>query len=74
LDLESLDQMIARTSLVVRSQNRIVTDEDAANVAARRRCLASEKKAAQDEALRLQLELHEEKSRMSRRAEVGPLS
>jgi hypothetical protein len=34
-DLESLDQMIARTPLAVRSQNRIVTDEDAANVAAR---------------------------------------
>ena len=34
-DRESLDQMIARTPLAVRSQNRIVTDEDAANVAAR---------------------------------------
>ena len=33
--------------------------------------LAREKKAAQDEVLRLQLELHEEKSRMSRGAVVG---
>jgi hypothetical protein len=33
--------------------------------------LAREKKVAQDEVLRLQLELHEEKSRMSRGAVVG---
>jgi uncharacterized phage protein gp47/JayE len=34
-DLESLDQMIARTPLAVRKQNRIVTGEDAADEAAR---------------------------------------